>query len=212
VIAYKFLSAGAVAPFTGYAWPVPGPSGKGAWVEAPDERLEHGVRACRLNDLAFWLDTELWRAELADPVVDGQRQVIGRRGRLLERVSGWNEMMARSFAEACVWLARERSLVALRAADFPREADLLAGRPALEELHRASKQLSSRKGLPAALAGYLAEAIDFLLAGDSPCAAYICARAAVIASGGIESEFAAERERQASSLAERLGLIPETAV
>ncbi len=207
MIAYKFLASGAIAPFTGYCWPVPGASGAGAWVDAPDERPEHGVHACRIPDLAFWLDTELWRAELADPVAEGQRQVIGRRGRLLERVSGWDEGMARSFAEACVWLARDRSAVALRAAALEGEAELLSRCHLLSDLHAVSKRLSSGVGLAAgALAGYLAEAIDFLLAGDSPCASYICARAAVIASGGIESEFAAERENQASLLAERLGL------
>ena len=206
MIAYKFLSAGAVAPFTGFGWPVPGPSGAGAWVDAPDERLDHGVHACRVKDLAFWLDVELWRAEIADPVAEGQRQVIARRGRLLERVSGWNEEMARSLAEACVWRARERSRIALRAAGFDGEAELLAACRALPQLHALSKELSSRKGLPAALAGYLAEAVDFLTAGDSSCTTYICARAAVIASGGIESEFAAERESQASLLAARLGL------
>ncbi len=206
MIAYKFLSAGAVAPFTGYRWPVPGLAGAGAWVEAPDGRLDHGVHACRVADLTFWLDVELWRAELADPVAEGQRQVIAKRGRLLDRVSGWNEETARSFAEACIWHARERSIVALRSAGFDREAELLAGCQALSELHAVSKGFSSRKGLPAALAGYLVEAVDFLLAGDSPCSTYICARAAVIASGGIESEFAAERENQASLLAGRLGL------
>lgn len=209
MIAYKFLKAGAVAPFTGHRWPVPGPSGAGAWVDAPDERLDHGVHACRLADLAFWLDAELWRAELADPVAEGQRHVIGRRGRLLERVSGWNEEMARRFAEACIWQARDRSVSSVRAAGSAEEATRLAGCQALSELHAVSKRLATREGLPAALSGYLAEAIDFLAAGDSPCATYICARAAVIASGGVESEFAGERENQASLLADRLGLTPQ---
>jgi len=182
VIAYKFLAAGAIAPFTGFQWPIPGPAGAGAWVEAPEGRLTHGIHACRVTDLTFWLDAELWR------------------------VSGWNAEMARSLAEACVWHARDRALVALRAAGFDREAEALAACTVLSELHAGSKGLSSRKGLPAALAGYLAEAIDFLLTGDSSCSAYICARAAVIASGGIESEFAAERENQAALLAKWLGL------
>ena len=88
---YKFLARGAVGPFTRYRWPVPGPTGAGAWVEAPDGRTDHGIHACRAQDLAFWLDAELWRAELADPIVEGQRQVVAGRGRLLERVSPWDE-------------------------------------------------------------------------------------------------------------------------
>jgi hypothetical protein len=206
VIAYKFLAAAAVAPFTGHRWPVPGASGAGAWVDAPGERLDHGIHACRLQDLAFWLDAELWRAELADPVAEGQHQIVGTRGRLLERVSGWDGALARSFGEACIWLARDRSLGALRDAGLASDAEPLAACQDLSALHAGAKELSARRGLVAALTGYVGEAIDFLLAGDAPCAAYICARAAVVASGGVESEFAAERERQASLLAARLGL------
>ena len=77
---------------------------------------------------------------------------------------------------------------------------------AVPALHAVAKDLSARGGLVAAVTGYVGEAIDFLVAGDAPCAAYICARAAVVASGGVESEFAAERERQASLLGARLGL------
>jgi hypothetical protein len=208
LIAYKFLSAGATGPFTGFRWPVPAVARPGAWVEAADGRSDHGVHACRLDDLAFWQDVELWRAELAEPVVEGQRQVISARGRLLDRVSAWNEELARSFGEACAWRARDRSVEALRIPGCHEESELLARCRSLSELHIASKELSSRKGLPAALAGYVAEAIDFLLAGDSPCSTYISARAAVVASGGNESEFAAERQCQARWLAERLGLEP----
>ncbi len=206
MIAYKFLAAGAVGPFTAFRWPTPGPSGAGAWVEAPDHRPEHGVHACRVQDLAFWLDEELWRAELADPVAEGQRQVIGASGRLLERVAAWNAEAAHAFAGACVWHARDRCAVALRGAGFGGESELLAGCRALPDLDATSKALTSHAGLPAALAGYVAEAIDFLLAGDWACSTYICARSAVIAGGGVESDFAAERERQAALLAERLGL------
>jgi hypothetical protein len=206
VIAYKFLSAGAVAPFTGYRWPVPGPTGAGAWVEAPDGRLDHGIHACRTADLAFWLEAELWRAELSDPVAAGQRQIIARRGRLLERVSAWSEASARSFAEACIWLARDRAVRSSRATGFEAEAERLAACRELTDLHAVSTRLSSPEGLAPALAGYLAEDIDFLVAGDPPCAAYICARAAVIASGGREAEFADERENQAALLVERLRL------
>jgi len=206
LIAYKFLSAGATGPFTGFRWPVPPLGRPGAWVEAADGRPDHGIHACRLEELAFWQDNELWRAELADPVAEGHRQVVGARGRLLERVSGWNEDLARRFGEACTWRARDRSVAALRVPGFHEEAALLAGSRSLSELHATSKDLSSRTGLPAALAAYLAEAIDFLLTGDSPCSTYISARAAVVASGGNESEFAAERQGQARWLAERLGL------
>jgi len=206
LIAYKFLAAGATGPFTGFRWPVPELARPGAWVEAADGRADHGVHACCPDDLAFWQDVELWRAELADPVVEGHRQVIGARGRLLERVPAWNDDLARSFGEACAWRARDRSVAALHVPGLHEEAELLASCRSLSELRATSKGFSSRKGLPAALAAYVAEAIDFLLAGDPPCSTYISARAAVVASGGSEDEFAAERQGQARWLAERLGL------
>jgi hypothetical protein len=207
VIAYKFLSVGAVAPFTRCRWPLPGPTGAGAWLDAPDDRPGHGVHACRARDLAFWLDAELWRVELEDPLFEGQRQIIGSRGRLLECISGWGDDAARGFAEACVWRARDRSVVALRAAALEEQAEQLAGCSDLSELRSVSNAISARGGgLPAALAGYLAEAVDFLLAGDSACSAYISARSAVVAERGDEDAFGEEREEQAVMLAKRLGL------
>jgi hypothetical protein len=209
VIAYKFLAAGAKGPFTGFRWPVPSASRPGAWVESPDDRRHHGVHACRPEDLAFWQDAELWRAELADPVSQGHRQVVSSRGRLLERVTAWDEALARSFGEACAFRARDRSAASLRAAGLHDEAERLAAAASLGDLHEKSKELSSRGGLPASLAAYVAEAIDFLLAGDPPCSTYISARLAVIASGGDEDAFAAERQAQALWLAQRLGLEAE---
>jgi hypothetical protein len=182
VIAYKFLAPGAIGPFTGFAWPVPSAAAPGRWVEAPDDREDHGVHACRERDLAFWLDAELWRAELADPVTDAQRQVISPRARLLERIVAWDAAAARGFAEAC--LSRARELCTTR----------LSGT------------------LAAALRGYLAEAAEFLEAGDPACSAYISARSAVVAAGGDEAAFGAEREQQGLLLARSLRLPPSGGV
>lgn len=206
MIAYKFLSPGAVAPFTARRWPLPESAGAGAWVEAPDDRSHHGVHACRVADLAFWVDAELWRVELAGPVLEGQRQIIGKRGRLVERVTRWDEAMARSFAEACAWRARDRAVASLRKASLAEPSEQLAACSTLAELQSVSQRLAPRGGLVAALAGYLAETADFLLAGDSACSAYISARSAVVAEGGDEDAFGAERELQGKLLAELLGL------
>ncbi|HET9596396.1 MAG TPA: hypothetical protein VFP65_12480 [Anaeromyxobacteraceae bacterium] len=176
MIAYKFLAPGAVGPFTGFSWPVPSAAAPGRWVEAPDRREEHGIHACRERDLAFWLDAELWRAELADPVTDAQRQVISPRARLLERIVAWDGAAARAFAEACLSRARE----------------LCAAKPS--------------GPVSAALSGYLAEATEFLEAGDPACSAYISARSAVVAAGGDEDAFGAEREQQGILLARLLRL------
>jgi hypothetical protein len=206
VIAYKFLSAGAVAPFTRRSWPLPGPGGAGAWLDAPDDRPEHGIHACRVGDLAFWLESELWRVELDDPLFDGQRQIIGSRGRLVDRIAAWDEETARDFAEACAWRAHDRSVAALRGAALRDPAELLAGCSNLAELRSVSDGISRGGGLAGALAGYLAEAVDFLRAGDPACSAYISARSAVVAERGDEDAFGDEREEQSRMLADRLGL------
>jgi hypothetical protein len=96
VIAYKFLRAGGVAPFTGFVW-VPG-----AWVSG---RAAHGegVHACRVAHLPRWVDDELWSIELGEPVIERATQVEGARGRLLQRIAAWDPP---AFAQACAGRAR----------------------------------------------------------------------------------------------------------
>ena len=62
MIGFKFLAAGARAPFTRFRWPSPG-----SWVSAPEDRAEVWIHACRRRDLPYWLDDELWRVELEEP-------------------------------------------------------------------------------------------------------------------------------------------------
>ncbi|TMB29276.1 MAG: hypothetical protein E6J62_16375 [Deltaproteobacteria bacterium] len=69
MIAYKFLAAGRTGPFTGYVWP------ERQWVDAPSSREGAGVHACRIADLPFWIDHELWQIELAGPVVERETEV-----------------------------------------------------------------------------------------------------------------------------------------
>ena len=93
MIAYKFLDEGRVAPFTGVRWPEPG-----SWLES--DRVElcvSGVHACRIRDLPYWLRTELWEVELEGDVVEGERLVAARRGRLVRRVEAWNDAVGASF-------------------------------------------------------------------------------------------------------------------
>jgi hypothetical protein len=102
VIAWKFLRRGGVAPFTGLAW-VPG-----AWVNGRPAHGE-GVHACKVSHLPYWVDDELWRIELGEPVVERATQLEGARGRLLERVAAWDP---RAFAQACAARARAYALEA----------------------------------------------------------------------------------------------------
>src|SRR5689334_20688891 len=89
--AYKFLASGALAPFTGRPWPVPGPETAGAWLlTRAGELARYGVHACRLDDLSYWPDEELWLVELGGTILQEPCQVVASRGRLLQRIAGWN--------------------------------------------------------------------------------------------------------------------------
>lgn len=119
MIAYKFLRAGGVGPFTEHEWPLPVEGAPGAWVEADGEpRLcELGVHACATEDLALWLDAELWRIEL-DGVVDADNgKLAARRGRLLERVEDWSARVAADFGAACAKRAADRAAAAAARAE-----------------------------------------------------------------------------------------------
>ena len=104
MIAHKFLDLGRVAPFSRVRWPEPG-----SWLES--DRVElcvSGVHACRVADLPYWLRPELWEVELEGDVVDGERLVAARRGRLLRRIEGWNDATASAFGTSCAQEARRR--------------------------------------------------------------------------------------------------------
>jgi len=95
VIAFKWLARGAIAPFTGFRWPI-----DGSWVSAPSSAPEgSGVHACRISQLAYWIGEELWRIELDGPIVTREMQVEARRARLLEQVTSWD---AEAFKQGCV--------------------------------------------------------------------------------------------------------------
>jgi hypothetical protein len=96
VIAYKIFEHDRVAPFTRFRWPV------GEWVEADAvEACRSGVHACRPHQLPYWLGRELWAVELDGEVVEHERKVIARRGRLLHRIPGWNDELLREFTASC---------------------------------------------------------------------------------------------------------------
>ena len=120
MIAYKFLRHGGVGPFSGFEWPLPEGDQPGAWVEAGGrvEPCARGVHACRPERLARWLDDELWACEL-DLEAEPERGVlVGRRGRLVHRIDGWNHEALRAFVEASAARAAER-------ASAPSASDLL---------------------------------------------------------------------------------------
>jgi hypothetical protein len=103
VIAYKFLRAGAVGPFSGFRWE------PGTWVEAEGlEECRTGIHACRTYDLPVWLDAELWEVELAGRIIEAERKVVAERARLTRRVESWTPAVAREFGRFCSSRTRER--------------------------------------------------------------------------------------------------------
>jgi len=105
VIAYKFLRAGRIAPFTGFRWQ------PGTWVESADAvACESGVHACRAGDLPYWLRAELWEIELGGDIVETERKVVAARGRLRRRLDRWDAEAYRELARTCA--ERTRTLAA----------------------------------------------------------------------------------------------------
>jgi hypothetical protein len=111
VNAHKFLRAGAIAPFTGFRWQ------PGRWVDAGEAvPCERGVHACRVEDLPFWTNDELWEVELSGDVLVAGRKLVASSGRLVRRVDAWTAAAARELAEAAA--ARARALSDARPDDL----------------------------------------------------------------------------------------------
>lgn len=197
MIAYKFLRAGGVGPFTEYEWPLPTSGAPGGWVESGGEpRLcELGVHACAPEDLALWLDAELWRVELDGVVHSELGKLAARRGRLLDRVEGWDAGAAADFGAACA------QRVADRAAAAEHEAGGDAGRSAWVE--RAKALAGDAAAYATGQAGDPERPIAL-----AATAAYIAAESAVHFEGA-EEAAAAERAWQGAWIAARLGLAGE---
>jgi hypothetical protein len=178
VIAYKFLARGAVGPFSGFPWPTAAGGLPGAWVEAAGDVPAHGVHACRASDLPYWIDEELWLAELEGEVRATDHQLVAPRARLLQRVEAWRDV-ARELGDECATSLRARVDAALAAA-------------------------SVDSGVAELLRGYVADAEGCAAAGNAAGAAFVAARASA-ALAGDPGGFAAERRRQAAWLERRLG-------
>jgi hypothetical protein len=175
VIAYKFLSRGAIGPFSGFAWPTPAGGAPGPWVDA---RPAEGIHACGRSDLPYWIDEELWVAELSGDARDGPHQLVASRGRLLGRVEAWPDV-ARAFAGDCAARLRARVDAVLAASGVPAAAAAL-------------------------LRGYVADGEAAARAGNAAVAAYVAARASAVVAGSAAG-FVAERRRQAAWLDRQLG-------
>ena len=208
MIAYKFLAAGRVAPFTRHVWPEPG-----GWLEATRHNGDvavclYGVHACTSRHLPLWLDDELWEVELDGRIATSPSKVAAERGRLRRRIGAWNAGTSGDFALACALRARDHALWALRrggAAEIGAAHSLSTAFRAREILAVATSTQAvaadERMRLPL---GLTADAAQAAVDGACAAAAYVAAHAAGVVRGDAGKRV--ERAWQADWLAERLEL------
>jgi len=154
VIAYKFLCAGRVAPFSRVHWP-----GPGTWLETeatPGQSIT-GIHALRLDALLGWIDDELWTCELGGAIDDDGEVLVAERGRLVERVETWNEASAYDFARDCARRGRDLVVEAVRRAGHDDEARAL---DALDAGRFAATAADVAAQLPSEAAGLVVMAAD----------------------------------------------------
>lgn len=192
MIAYKFLSEGAVSPFTAFRWPAPG-----EWVGSPPGRDDAWVHACRCGDLPYWLGDELWAVELVEPVREARYQVVSPEARLVSRIGAWDPALGCAYARACALRARDLALPHLALA--LREA--IDGVADLEAIAVAVR----RAGPPSLAAALLSDATQNALHVGPATTSYIACTLASTLGGGLAA-FEAERAWQASWLVGQLGL------
>jgi len=201
MIAYKFLRAGRLGPFSGFPWPAPG-----QWVRGSDTRIlcREGIHACRLQDLPWWLAEELWEIELDGEVQPDEHKVIARAGRLRSRVAAWTPGCATQYGEACAWRARDHAVKALRTADHEESAQALAACETLEQLRQLARGLAEQLPDTRIILTIARDGAFRALTGAAPTSAYIAAHAAKRLDG--PAGYDAERAWQSRWLTEHLGL------
>jgi hypothetical protein len=207
VIAYKFLRAGRLGPFSGFRWPEPG-----VWVRADGEGApcRTGIHACRLQDLPWWLADELWEIELDEQLQVDEHKILAPAGRLLSPIERWTRACAEQYAEACAWRARDHAVHALARAGHPQSASRLAACTMLDEMRSAARQLAEQ--VPDARIGLLMarDGAVRALTGAAPTSAYIAAQVAMRFDG--PSGYSAERHWQSRWLVDQLRLHPDTPI
>jgi DNA-directed RNA polymerase specialized sigma24 family protein len=208
VIAYKFLRAGRIGPFSGEAWPADGPVEASGLLEA----CRNGVHGCRVGDLPYWLDDELWEIELSGDVLEDRLKLVARGGRLVRRVDAWNDATRRAFAEWCLRRVARHSAAELRDAGLESEAEALESAATPNDVAAAAAPAAAaaqRAGLANAerLGSYAADAVEWTKSLPPSGVAYVAAHTADARSRAESADaFASERVLQAQWLAEHLGL------
>lgn len=146
---YKCLDAGGVAPFSGFAWPLPTrrPDGSwepGAWVRVRS-RLEpcvRGLHACTIGQLPRWLSDDLYYLEYkpGTKVLTYRETCIGTTARLTAPVETWVPATMRLFACDCA----ERAVTALASEPAPLLAALGVARRYADDAAGAADLAAAR--------------------------------------------------------------------
>jgi hypothetical protein len=124
VIAYKFLRADGSSPFTGFRWELKA-DGIGAWVEAPVDLCQSGIHACRASDLPYWTGPVLVELELDGEIFESRSKLVAPRGRLLRRLSAWEDEVSEAYQAKCA--ERAHQLAARAAPDLDEWDELVDG-------------------------------------------------------------------------------------
>jgi hypothetical protein len=219
---YKFLTAGAVGPFSGSQWPAPEEGRPSDWLDAdgPLEPCRTGIHVCRPADLPYWMNEELYEVEVDGDRIDEVQKIVVQRARLLSRVEAWPGI-AWALAEDCVWRLRRATVRELELAGRPEAEELLAQddlRAVGDAAARVAEAPADRTARAAMFLGFLTDAAGYALeARDDPTVAattvgYVAAHAADRATPDADkrlppgvSPFELEREQQAAFLAGALG-------
>src|SRR5918999_5580265 len=87
----------------------------GRWVTADGDavaRCRTAIHACQADHVPWWIQDELWEAELAEPVRLVGHKLTSPRGRLVRGVEASDAGVTRAFADACAFRARDRAVAA----------------------------------------------------------------------------------------------------
>lgn len=187
VLAYKFLASDRTARFSQVRWPWPAKAGEWVSAAAVTGTCRPAVHACRAKDLAFWLDQGLWRVELAGEVTESGTKIVAQRGRLLEPVDRWPEVVP-AFMDDCAARLGELQRWAKEKRD-----------------HRASRMLRDYMNEVADATD--PASVSYTVAHSAEVVGWLPGEGMAAKARGERSPFDAERRRQGRWLADRLGLV-----
>jgi hypothetical protein len=160
--------------------------------------------------LPYWLDDELWRADLAGRLTHRDHLLLPERARLVGRIGAWAGPIAWELVAKCARRVAQEAVQALRAEGRTDAATRLDEASDLRDLEVAA--LDAADPSPAGtLAGYVADVCFYARDAGVPArAAGVVAKMSAYALAGDRKDagerLARERAWQAAWLVDRLGL------